>query len=184
MNPKKQGQGREKLDFEKMEYLISDWDGTLSDSMLTYTASFTKTLNEAFGIASQDSRKYFLSTAGEALSNQLRVAAKNFAGIEIQDSTQLENTFWRNLTGFKPDIIDGAKEFLTKLKKRGIKIIVWSGTRTDVLKEKIKLLSFSGLIDFAIGNEPGSSSLVKGPGLFAKIAEHSGVSEDELRQKS
>lgn len=184
MNPKEQSKERKGLDFDKIEFLISDWDGTLTDSMSAYTKSFAGALNEALGIDIEDSREYFLSTAGEPLSNQLKTAARRFAGVEIQDSTPLENTFWRNLTGFKPDIIPGAKEFLTKLKKREVKIIVWSGTKTDVLQEKIKLLSFSGLVDYAIGNEPGSSTLVKGPGLFSKIAEYFGISEDELRQKS
>lgn len=184
MSTKEQGKKREALDFEKMGYLISDWDGTLTDSMPAYTASFSKTLNEVFGIASQDSRKYFLSTAGEPLSGQLREAALTFAQVNVEDTTGLEEQFWRNVKGLKPDILPAAKEFLTQVKKRGAKIVIWSGTRTDVLREKIELLSFSRLVDYAIGNEPGSSSLVKGPGLFAKIAEHFGISEDELRQKS
>lgn len=184
MSTKEQDKKQEELDFEKIDYLISDWDGTLTDSMPAYTESFSKTLNEVFGVARQDSRKYFLSTAGEPLSSQLREATLTFAQAIVENTTGLEEQFWRNLKGLKPDILPDAKKFLAQVKKRGRKIVIWSGTRTDVLREKIELLSFSNLVDYAIGNEPGSLSMVKGPGLFAKIAEYFGISEDELRQKS
>ena len=183
MTPKEQGQERKELDFGKIEYLISDWDGTLADSMPAYTESFVKTLEETLNIQREDSQKYYLSSAGEPLSYQFREAARRFAKV-ITDSTYLENKFWRKLEGFKPDVLPGAKEFLAQVKKRGVKIIIWSGTRADILEEKIRLLSFSDLIDYAIGSEPGNLNLVKGPVLFAKIAEHFGISEDELRQKS
>lgn len=184
MNPKEQGKERKELDFGKIEYLISDWDGTLTDSMPAYTESFSKTLERVFGIQKEVSRQYYLDSAGDSLSSQLRETARRFAQVKIEDTTQLEQQFWQNLTGFKPHVLPKAKEFLAQVKIRGIKIIIWSGTRPDVLEEKIKLLTFSSLVDYAVGSEPGSSNLVKGPGLFAKIAEHFGVSEDELRQKS
>ncbi|MFZ5932716.1 MAG: hypothetical protein ACOYT7_01405 [Patescibacteria group bacterium] len=50
MNPKEQGKESSEIDFAKVEYLISDWDGTLTDSMPAYTKSFSTTLAEAFGI--------------------------------------------------------------------------------------------------------------------------------------
>lgn len=184
MNPKKQGKERKELDLGKIEYLISDWDGTLADSMPAYTESFSKTLQEAFGIQSEGSKRYYLSTVGSSLSDQLREGAERLANVNVGDTTNLEKEFWRNLTGLIPEIIPGAKEFLAQVKRKGMKIVVWSGTRGDVLKEKIKLLSFSSFVDYSIGNEPGSSTLVKGPGLFKKIAEHFGINEDELREKS
>ena len=184
MNPKEQGPERKELDLGKIEYLISDWDGTLVDSMPAYTESFSKTLEEALGVRRESAKRYYLSTVGSPLSKQLKEGAKRFANIDVDDTTNLEKEFWRNLTGLIPEIIPRAKEFLTQVKRKGIKIVVWSGTRGDVLEEKIRLLSFSSFIDYSIGNEPGSSTLVKGPGLFREIAEYFGINEDELREKS
>lgn len=173
-----------KINFSKFSYLISDWDGTLTDSMPAYTESFSKTLNNTFGIQGETSKEYYLDSAGDSLSSQLREAARRFAGVKVEDTTQFEQEFWQNLSGLRPDVLPGAKEFLAQIKKKGVKIIIWSGTRTDILEEKIRLLSFSSLVDYAIGNEPGSLNIVKGPGLFKKIAEHFGVSEEYLRQKA
>ena len=175
---------KKKISFGDIEYLILDWDGTLADSMDAYTQSFAKTLDKHFGLKKESTKSFYLNTAGAPLSDQFRRAIKKFTGVEIKQTEKLEDEFWHSLEGLKPKPITGAKDFLRATKAREIKIIIWSGTRTNILKEKISLLSFSSYVDFVIGNTPGSLIEVKGPGLFKIIAKKMGVKESIMKQKT
>lgn len=184
MNPQENKPEAKEQELSHIEYLISDWDGTLVDSMPAYTDSFAKTLHLKFGIDKDQLKTYYKRAAGRALSHQIKEVVQSFAHVEVEDTRQLEEEFWQNLVGMKPEILHGTKEFLSKLKQKGLRIIIWSGTRTDVLGEKINLLSFSPLVDFYIGNVPGDENLVKGPGLFKLIAKKFSIPTDELARKS
>lgn len=167
-----------------IKFLISDWDGTLVDSMSSLTKSFAKTMSDYFHIPESSLITYSLSTAGQALSHQIKEAAQKFAHKEVENTLEIEDKFWENMREIKPKILKGANNFLKEIKNKGIKIIVWSGTRTDILRKGIENLGLSPLIDFAIGNEPGSNIRVKGPGLFSRIAKHFRMDKKDLAAKS
>ena len=171
------------INFSKFSYLISDWDGTLADFFKLHTESFVKTVHGSFGVDKEKAKEIYINTDGTALTLQIKKAAKT-VGLNVPDTLPYEAKFWENLKGARGEAIPNAKEFLTLLKNKGFKIVVWSGTKTAVLHERIKLLSFSSLVDFYIGNEPGSSKQVKGPFFFTKIAERFGVPEEKLREKA
>ncbi len=177
-------ENREKLDFSGIEFIISDWDGTLVDSMSAYTRSFAQVLDEAFHIDKTTSAKFFMEKAGLPLSLEIKEAAQQFANKHVEDSKQLEEAFWNNLVGTIPELLPGSREFLENLRKKGKKIVIWSGSRTDVLGKAIEEVGFSPLIDFYIGNYPGDDKLVKGPGLFRIIAGHFGEKPEELAAKT
>lgn len=172
------------VDFSGVEYIVIDWDGTLVESMGAYTESYTKTLNSQFGIDPETLKEFYQETMGAPLSWQMKEGAARFAGVKIEDTKDLENLFWENLTGLAPEIVPRAKEFLNQLGKRGFKVIIWSGTKIEILEEKINLLSFSSSVDFWIGNVPGDQNLVKGPGLFRLIAEKFGHTSQDLATKT
>ena len=172
------------VDFSDIKYIVTDWDGTLVDSMGAYTKSYVKTLNSQFGIDPKTLEEFYWETAGSPLSWQFKEGAARFARVKIKDTKNLENLFWENLTGLTPEIVPGAKNFLSQLKEKGFKVIIWSGTKTEVLEEKINLLSFSSSADFYIGNVPGDQNLVKGPGLFRLIAEKFSYPAEKLARKT
>lgn len=174
-----------KKDLSSIRYIISDWDGTLVDSWQDYLTAFSRLMKEKFHVDLKKSREYYNSTAGRALTNQITEAAKRFANQTIENTVELENLFWdyqKDL--FPPSVIDGALETLQEMKNRGYTIVVWSGTRSDILVDRLEKTGLGEYVDFSIGNVPGSKDLVKGQGLFAKIAEHLGVSIGELREKA
>jgi phosphoglycolate phosphatase-like HAD superfamily hydrolase len=172
------------VDLSNVEYILSDWDGTLVDSMEAYTDSFARTLDNAFQIDQAVSARFFKEEAGKPLSWQMKEAVRRFAHKNIDESTPYEEIFWVNLIGIKPEILPGAKNFLESLQTKGKRTIIWSGTRTDVLGKTIKAVGFAPYVDFYIGNAPGDDKLVKGPGLFAKIAEHFGENPSEMAKKT
>jgi phosphoglycolate phosphatase-like HAD superfamily hydrolase len=172
-----------KINFSKFSYLISDWDGTLADSFKPHTESFIKTVHDSFGVGKEKAKEIYFNTDGKPLTLQIKKAAKT-VGFNVSDTLPYEDKFWENLKGLMPETVPGAKEFLTLLKNKGFKIAVWSGTKTDILHERIDLLSFFSLVDFYIGNEPGNKTQVKGPFFFTKIAERFGIPEEKLREKA
>jgi len=73
---------------------------------------------------------------------------------------------------------------LQTLKNKDYKIIIWSGTRTDILGTKLKQTGLNKSVDFYIGNKPASTTQIKGPALFAKIAKHFGIDPGDLKSES
>lgn len=175
---------QKEIDLSNIRYLISDWDGTLVNSNAPYNQSFTSLLNSKFGIDKDLLAKFYKETMGSPLSRQIKEASKKFADFDVKDTLPLESEFWKNLIDLMPKILPGAKEGLISLRQKGIEIAVWSGTKSDILARHIVNLSFSSLVDFSIGNAPGSEKLVKGPGLFRIIADHFGLSVHDLSKRS
>lgn len=172
-------------DLSNIRYIISDWDGTLVDSIPTYTAAYSRLMREKFGIDEAESGEYYLSTAGTALTNQIKEGAKNFSGQQVKDTLELENLFWSYQIGSgPPQVIEGAQETLRELKERGFTIVVWSGTRSDVLADALKSTKLEEYISFSIGNQPGSSTKVKGRGLIDDIAASLKIPPDSLLSQS
>ena len=173
-----------KTPLKNIKYLLSDWDGTLVYSMEGLSKAFEKTLKQEFSIKKKGVKKYYLSMLGLPLSHQFISTIHKFTGRKITKTEKLEKLFWQNLGGLTPKPIEGAEVFLKEAKKRGYKIIVWSGTKTDILREKIGLLGFKKYIDFAIGNTPGKSTLVKGPGLWKIICKRLKLSPKDGSKKT
>ena len=167
-----------KINFSKFSYLISDWDGTLADFFKLHTESFVKTVHSSFGVDKEKAKEIYINTDGTALTLQIKRAAEA-VGFSVPDTLPYEDKFWENLKGARGEAIPSTKEFLTLLKNKGFKIAVWSGTKTDVLHERIKLLSFSSLVDFYIGNELEVRNKLKGLSFLQKSP-----SVSEYRKKS
>lgn len=173
------------IDLSNVRYIISDWDGTLADSWPEATAAFTNVMLEKFGIDPKISEEYYNETAGRALSGQIKDAAKRFKFIDVENTLKLESAYFTyRMTLPPPKVIVGTPEALKDLKEKGFTIVVWSGTRSDVLEDAIEKTGLKQYINFSIGNYPGSDVMVKGKGLFAKIAKRLGISTDQLRIQS
>lgn len=176
--------GSKKVDLANIRYIISDWDGTLVDSMPAYVQCFIKAL-EGFNIDPGQLEEYYMSTAGTVLSRQIKEAAKRFAGRDIDDTKALEGKFFEHYMQMgEIEVVDGARETLRYLKENGLKVVVWSGTRTDIIGKKLEQTGLLQYVDFFIGNMPGDDRLVKGPGLFEEIAKHFNVSVDRLQREA
>jgi beta-phosphoglucomutase-like phosphatase (HAD superfamily) len=58
-------------DFSNVSYLISDWDGTIVDSMPAKTEAFTKIVSDKFSIDPMALRKFYNDTASMSLNSQI-----------------------------------------------------------------------------------------------------------------
>lgn len=171
-------------DFSNISYLISDWDGTIIDSMPAKTEAFIKVISAKFPIDPTVLRKFYNDTASMPLNFQIKKSVNKFANIRIEDSLLFEEEFYRNLEDTKFEIFPGAKNFLIAVKQKGITVVIWSATTTDILRKQISLYDLSSYVDYCIANTLGSDKLVKGSQLFKKIAGKFGISESKLAKKS
>ena len=174
------------IELPHVGYVIFDRDGTLAESMQSYADAFVQVMGQEFaGVDDRKVREYYLSRPSGVLSNQFKEAAQMFAQKDVAETVDLESKMWNAILDLgPPTVIEGAPEALKHLKEKGLKIAVWSGTRTDVIGKKLEQTGLDQYVDFFIGNVPGSETLIKGPGLFAKIAEHFQITIEELQQQS
>ena len=172
------------VDLSAVKYVISDWDGTLVDSLSAYLECFLKVMEDVGGDSGK-LRNYYLSSQGRALSQQIKDAAKSFAGKDIEDTKDYEAKFFDFYVQMgEIEVLGGASDTLKYLKEKGFNVVVWSGARTDILGKKLEQTGLGRFVDFYIGNVPGDDKLVKGPGLFGEIAKHFGLDTEQLRQES
>lgn len=173
------------INLSKVKYIISDWDGTLVNSLRNYANAFAKVITANFGGDPEEIKKDYISTAGTALTDQIQQAAQKFTGQQIIDTAKLEQQFWSSQIDLSaPTIIEGARETLIRLKNTGLTIVVWSGTKTEVLRQTLKDTGLDQFVAFAIGNVPGSKTMVKGEWAFGEIARELGISVEDLRKQS
>ena len=153
--------------------------------MAGYSDTFASLMSSKFGVSKQIVKEFYLSTAGASLSDQLKAAAKKFAQKDINDTRDLESEFWQmRESAKKPKVMKGARQVLKRLKKASYKIIVWSGTRTDVIGLNLQQTALNLYVDYYIGNTPGSTQKVKGPGLIKEIAKHFQITTRKLQASS
>lgn len=171
---------RKETDFSQVGYVIFDWDGTLVDSREAYTLAFTRLLQQKFAVEPEEARKYYQATFGNSLGAQFQEAALRFAHSQIQNTSELESFFWDQVKQEPTYLLPGAAETLQKLRQAGYKIAIWTNARADVLEFKLREFGLEGFIDFKISEVVGSRDEVKGLVLFARIAQHFGVTPQFL----
>ncbi|OGH08296.1 MAG: hypothetical protein A2152_01285 [Candidatus Levybacteria bacterium RBG_16_35_6] len=174
---------KEKIDFSKKQYLISDWDGTLVESFENILEAFATVMEGEFKVKKDDAKEFMTVTNGATLSSQFIGAAKKFTNKDVEDTIPYEEAFWKLMEGKTPKTIEGTRDFLEKAKEMGIHITVWSGTRSDFLEDQIKTLGLEFLIDFWVGTSSGTAAKNKAP-LFSKIIEFYKIPEVDLIEKS
>ena len=173
------------MDLSNIKYIISDWDGTLVDSMPIYTRTYSTVLQSKYGIDPKKSGEYFNGEGGgRALSFQLKQAVRKFAGKDVDSTQELELMFWKMLENETPNLVPGAFEFLKELQKRGFHIISWSGSPGEKNRETAKKLGVEGFFDLIVGSELGSGVFVKGETLFKKIADNFGKKPEEIASQT
>ncbi|MBI3283189.1 HAD family hydrolase [Candidatus Curtissbacteria bacterium] len=175
---------RKEKDLSGIKFVISDWDGTLVDSMPANTECFLEVMAEIGGDPGE-LRNYYLSSAGSALTKQIKEAAKKFANKNIEDTRELEAKFFDYyLQMGEIRVLEGAFEALKFLKENGFKVVVWSSQRTDIIAKKLEQTGFGEFVDFYIGAVPGDDLKVKGPFLIEEIAKHFQIPVEQLKRQS
>ena len=132
-----------------IKFLIFDSDGTLFDSLKTYTRTFVDMLSAPpYNIPPKVSNEFYLQTTGESLNVQLMTILTN-QGIESPNIDKLVKKFYTHLSHHDFHLFNDVKEVLPRLKKY-TKIIVSAADR-ELLYNRLRSLRMIEVFDFVYG---------------------------------
>lgn len=116
--------------------IVTDVDGTVMDAMHSYTEAFSSILLK-LGIPKKLSEEYFSRSAGTELKSQFEQILKASKNAYDDPSVKsLMDKFWETQKNISPKIYQDVIPSLSRLK--GYEIHMVSGTRHDVLDDRIK----------------------------------------------
>jgi phosphoglycolate phosphatase-like HAD superfamily hydrolase len=156
--------------------LVFDLDGTLIDSLDAHADAFVTALDFRFGVHTGDARTLYLETSGMPLRDQFRLAVDRLDGEPSPSSLDvLTEDFWASVQTHPSPVFPDVWPFLDSVEYAGYCLAVSSGAAPKDVNRKMAEAGLAPRFDIALGSsENGDDS--KGPGHFAKIAEHVGLS--------
>lgn len=137
-----------------MEHVVIwDGDGVVFDSMPSYTRTFSGVLYDKYGISKEESSRYFLRSAGIELSQQFEQVLY-FNSKDINDKNFLIDEFWNRQKNEMPGIFPDAIPAMGYLSadSRITYMTMASGTKQDVLEDRLHKLGLEKYIKSPIGN--------------------------------
>ncbi len=153
---------------DRFKYGIFDLDGTIVNSIPTYTETFTEILDRRFGIKGEDVISYYMNSTGTPLEEQFRhvLEMKNNPSKEIPE--MIVEFF--DIVNKKDFVLyDNAKKVLKELFDKGIKLFLTTGSEDEETKIRLDGAGISKYFTEVLG----SSRKEKGPWhieVFSKVA--------------
>jgi len=159
----------------KFKYGIFDLDGTIVNSIPTFTETFCEILKEKYAIPDAGVVDYYLSTTGIPLGEQFGyiLMANGKPTNKILEMTKefLDIVNRKNFVFF-----DGAKKALSDLHKKGIMLFLSTGSEDEITQTR---LGRAGILEY-FASVLGSSKKEKGPWHIEKFAKAAKVPIDEF----
>lgn len=146
-----------------VKYIMFDFDGTIVDSMPFLENNAVRLLTKYYGLSTEMARQRYRETTGLPFIQQMEIIAPKNDNSQIVDKFEemkLERIYDQQLFA-------DSKEVIRKLKQRGYKLGISSGTIESII---IKYLETNGLnmADDILGWRPGFE---KGKDHFDFVAE-------------
>jgi len=157
----------------KKKLVIFDFDGTLVDSMETFTDIAARVMERVHGMKFEDARKAYIDTSGLPFFQQLELILPG-----NKDNKRAADMFeTEKLDGyFEQRVYEDAEETMLKLGKKGIKTAVSSNNFQHLVD---KFMEQRGLkLDFALGFK--SEEFCKGITHFKYLLKEADLQKDEL----
>lgn len=159
----------------RIRYLIFDFDGTLADSVTGNAIRFAQLLERGFGLPLEESRRYFIETAGREMAPRFEGALRDLAGVTGVYVTVLLEDFFRGVMEGPVDVFPEVAHCFEALSKAGYRLSVSSANRPDILRMKLARSGLLPLVDLCLGQDPADPETVKGTRHFAALSAHYGV---------
>jgi len=163
--------------------LIFDMDGTLIDAMEQHANAFSKILEE-YGIPYDFSKKLYLSTAGQPLDQQFKLAFKEYGTSFLPDLNNLIEAFWIFVEKTEPKVFPDVPSAVKKLYEVGYTLIVTSGCSPAVVSSKMKRSGLAKYFRLLLGTDYNVPAMTKGEGHFRIIQEELRLSPVEFSTNS
>lgn len=154
-----------------------DKDGTLMDSIASYSKIWGKIFHDSYGIDEAEARNFLIQTAGVPTTVQVDTLLRRHNIILSENEAFQKANEIATLLGEKadskpfPDVLD----VLKKLKNEGYFIFVSSGQQESIIKKDLEKTGLRRYVDFVAGIKPSEPEYKKGEPHFRAAAEHFGV---------
>jgi beta-phosphoglucomutase-like phosphatase (HAD superfamily) len=153
--------------------ILLDLDGTVIDTMGAYADIASRLLEEKAGVPGDRARKLYLSTAGMAFRDQLRVIGVPEGLIE-----EIARLFEEEKKGVLSDleIPREVERFTMELRRRGLRVALSTNNECSVIRS---MRGLNGLFDLILCHDP-ERRLRKGLDHVRELREAFGVRECEI----
>ena len=163
----------------KYKYGIFDLDGTIVDSMSTYTKVFFEILNRRFEIDVKNSSEYYLNSAGTPIEIQFQQVLDN-NNVSFDNIPELTNEFFETVNKEKFLIFKRSRAIIEYLYSKNILLFISTGSTTECSKERLAesdLLKYFSVI-------LGSNEITKGPRHIKKFAKFVNLPTEEFARQA
>lgn len=169
----------------ELGFVIFDADGTLLDSMDSYSDAFSQVLDRQYDVPPGLSRDIFLRTAGMPLDEQFRLALDDWGDIPNPDIDTLIASFWSLAQQAHAELLPSARAVVRELHSAGYTLIVSSGSLPSLIANRLGQAGIKECFRLLLGTEFGVSAGVrKGIQHFDIIREEFSLSRSELRRNA
>lgn len=159
----------------KFKYGIFDLDGTIVNSIPTYTETFCEILDEKFGISKEETEEYYRDSTATPLDEQFRCILE-LKGKSKNKIPEMVKDFFRIVNEKDFVLFDGAKNVLKDLYERGIMLFVTTGSEDETTTRRLDKAGISKYFTLVLG----SSIKEKGPWHIERFAKTAKVPMDEF----
>ncbi|MEA2097461.1 MAG: HAD hydrolase-like protein [Patescibacteria group bacterium] len=165
----------------KYKYGIFDLDGTIINTMPTYTKVFLEVLNRKFKlkINIEDSNKYYLNSAGTPLGVQFQQVLKN-NHISFTNIEELVDEFFKIVNKKDFLMFEKAEIIIQHLHNKNISLFVSTGSETENSKKILKKFNLLECFSVILG----SDKIIKGPDHIEEFAEFANLPIEEFTKQT
>lgn len=131
--------------------LIFDFDGTLADS----NEGIFETINYTLGRFGCDkiSRNFFETLVGMPLEKQFETVLPEGKKSLVEKACSLYREQYKKICVKKTALFPHVKETLLFLKSKGLKMVIVTTKKTELVSTMLKALGISELFDFVVGGD-------------------------------
>ena len=158
-------------------FVVFDADGTLFDTMPGYRETFSDLVHRYFGVDKDVARRFYFATAGMNLSEQfrelLKQEGKSFTEVDI---AKMYEEFFEISEELPANLFNDVRQLLDDLRKKGVKMFITSGTKTDILDRRLKETNLGHYFTMVLGSE----IVLKSIAHIISFAEAIGISSNDF----
>ena len=163
----------------KFKFGIFDLDGSIIDTMPTYTKVFSESLNSKFGINIEKAKEYYQGSTGTPIDVQFKYMLEKYDQPTIK-IPQIVDEFFNVVNNIDFALFDGAKNTISEFFEKGFKLFLTTGNQTIDSKNCLRKAELVEYFSFVLG----SDEILKGPEHIKKFAQLADLSVEEFSKQA
>lgn len=167
------------ITMQEKKFGVFDFDGTIVDTMPVYFEVSAQIIEREYGLNGLEFEKYSTNYTGIPIDDLFANFLKehNKPTDKVQENIK---TFFEMVNARDFPMIEGAKEAIEKVYRKGVDLFISTGSQTEKTKERMEK---AGILKY-FSVVYGSSEIEKGPEHIMDFAKFSRVPLEEFARRS